>query len=197
MKTAAAKWIVATLVLVSFVGGSVSAGSEDRIYWGRDAGIAPADPFGADDRAFPNSVAIPHMVPAPQAIAGALLGGDDDDEPEFPIIGPNGKAQLDIVWITTGDVDGWSIAIWCGANAESASAAGSEHVFASPHYRGFRPVIKMTTFGLPGNVPSSEPVLYADDGMTDFKGMKSKAWQTTDALAVYSCFGEWLKKPKQ
>ena len=196
MKAAAAKWIFAALVLVSFVGGSVSAGSQDRFYWDRDAGIAPHDPFGAVDTAFANLAAIPNMVPAPQAIAGALLGGEEED-PVFPIIGPNGKAQLDTVWMTTGDGDGWSVAMWCGANAESAGDLGSEHVFASPRYRGFRPVIKMTTFGLPGNVPSSEPVLYADDGMTDFKAMKSKAWQRTDALAVYSCFEEWPKKPKQ
>jgi len=199
MKAIAIKSILATLVLAGFGSGSVSAATVDVSYCDVNSAIVSCIPFGGQEWAMGGDSDT--MVFTPAAIAnfkknmrkhavGPMYGDrDDDDEPPFPIVGPNGKKpMIDTQWVAADTMVEWIID-WCSSevrNAEFAGAVGVQHnIFGHRYLRGEDTVIKMHLGVMPGTLHYGEPELYVDVGITEPQGWEQEVRQVIHAMAAH------------
>ena len=126
-----------------------------------------------------------------EAWATGMMYGDrdDDDEPPFPIVGPNPKKpMIGTQWVAMDTMVEWIID-WCSSevrNTEFAGAmGGQQNIFGHRYLRGGGAVIKMHHGAFPEVLSFGEPELYIDDGRAYSGGWEREAWRTANPLAAH------------
>lgn len=124
-----------------------------------------------------------------EAWATGMLYGDDDDDPTFPIVGPNGKRlMVDFAQLPNYQMAEWIFG-WCASEVRNTKYAGAKdgkhNTFGLRYREGGGAVIKMHHGAFPEVLSYGEPELYIDDGMVDSGGWEREAWRTANPLAAH------------